>query len=200
MAHWTIFNWGGRTNGAWIICCLSHYIFCMNIGHNINILLAIFFCFELMLCFPLCFRCPVDVLLWCPQAICTPIILPLFSLSQRAIFVQFWWKILSAKLSRMFEDSCLIFELEGVLMWCFLRSLGHSFGLLSGYFLYSCTLQFSCHSYYVEKLLSGVTRSCCAVGVYPAMDIESCHPSECVYLGYWHMGNIVWGRDHRPVT
>ncbi len=122
---------------------------------------------------------------WCAtvmssEAICTPIILSLSSLSQRAIFVQFWWKILSAKLSRMFEDSCLIVELEGVLMWCFLRSLGHSFGLLSGCFLYSSTLQFSCHSYYVEKLVSGVTRSYCAV--LQREDSERCLPSHAHWV------------------
>lgn len=43
VAHWTIFNWGGRTSRAWSICCLSHYVFCMKIRHNINILFAIFF-------------------------------------------------------------------------------------------------------------------------------------------------------------
>ncbi len=59
----------------------------------------------------------------------------------------------------MFEDSCLIVELEGMLM--FTRVSGSQFWSALCYFLYSCTLQFSCHSYNVEKLVSGVMKLLC---------------------------------------
>lgn len=95
--------------------------------------------------------------------------------------------------SKSYFCSILMEDIVWVLMWFLLRSLGHTFGLLSGYFLYSCTLEFLRHSCYVEMLVcgvDGVTRCCCGCLLSHAHWVSSPFRM-CLPVG-WPVVKTVW--------